>query len=306
VPLSTEVELDVAGSQLTSVSPQLLSQLDDRQRQLTMTGLQENPIFCDCNTAPLRRWLRAKREDGQQLPDGFTDVRCAAPAELAGQLLADLPESELSCSGRQTTTTTEIIFTTRRTTTTAQPDIIWTLPPARQPDLQTEVNAPETEAEAKNMDALIIGIVGGVVALIILVIVCVCVCRLCCFWRWDSSREYQGGPLAGPLALRQQGGCTCLKPGPPPPQWNYLTYPGGYPALPPPGAASAPGSRSGTLKMLPPPPGSYSGPYVVQNGVYGTLSTIGGGGGAPGSARGFYANAPYYVTFPTDGEEGPR
>lgn len=132
------------------------------------------------------------------------------------------------------------------------------------------------------------------VALIILVIVCVCVCRLCCFWRWDSSREYQGGPLAGPLALRSQGGCTCLKPRPPP-HWNYLTYPG-YPAPPP-----APASRGGTLKMLPPPP---AGSYVVQNSMYGTLSTAGGGG--PGSARGFYPSTPYYVTFPPESEPDQR
>ncbi|XP_037089126.1 chaoptin-like [Pollicipes pollicipes] len=313
VPLSTTVELDVTDSRLTSVGPQLLSQLDDRQRSLSLRGLPSNPIYCDCNAAPLRRWLLAKRQDGT-MADAFSDIRCQAPAELAGRLLVELAESRLTCSGRETTTTTEIAFTTRRTTTTAQPDIIWTLPP-RRPAQETEPGAERDEAEAdtakqagvNNMDALIIGIVGGVVALIILVIVCVCVCRLCCFWRWDSSREYQGGPLAGPLALRGQGGCTCLKPGPP--QWNYLGYPS-YPMLGPP-PPPAPSSRNGTLvsaKMLgPPPPGSY----VVQNGMYGTLSTLGGGGGGgggggPGSARGFYPNTPYYVTFPPESDNDQR
>ncbi|XP_043199067.1 chaoptin-like, partial [Amphibalanus amphitrite] len=312
VPLSTAVALDVRGSQLTSVSPQLLARLDDRQRTVSLTGLASNPIFCDCNAAPLRRWLLEKlRQD--RLDDDFRDIRCAAPADLSGRRLTALQADQLTCAGRQTTTTTEIVFTTRRTTTTARPDIIWTLPPRQpEPELESEPAPadPETAKQAgvNNMDALIIGIVGGVVALIILVIVCVCVCRLCCFWRWDSSREYQGGPLAGPLALRAPSGCTCVKPGPPgppgpPPQWNYLTYPG-YPMVggPPP----APASRSGTLvssKMAVPPPGSY----VMQNGIYGTLSTVGGGGGGrAGSARGYYPGAPYYVTFPGETELDQR
>ena len=74
VPLSTAVSLDVSGSRLTSVSPQLLNRLDDRQRSLSLTGLRSNPIFCDCNAAPLRRWLLEKLQDGR-LADDFKDIR---------------------------------------------------------------------------------------------------------------------------------------------------------------------------------------------------------------------------------------
>ena len=50
------------------------------------------------------------------------------------------------------------------------------------------------------MDALIIGIVGGVVAFIAIIIIIICIVRL----RLTDS-QYRGGPLAGPLALRAQG-----------------------------------------------------------------------------------------------------
>ena len=44
VPLSTAVALDVSGSRLTSVSPQLLTRLDDRQRSLSLSQ--------DCRVTP--------------------------------------------------------------------------------------------------------------------------------------------------------------------------------------------------------------------------------------------------------------
>ena len=58
------------------------------------------------------------------------------------------------------------MFTTRRTTTTARPDIIWTLPPRQaEPQLESEPEPADSEtvkqAGVNNMDALIIGIVGG-------------------------------------------------------------------------------------------------------------------------------------------------
>lgn len=51
-----------------------------------------------------------------------------------------------------------------------------------------------------NMDALIIGIVGGVVAFIAIIIIIICIVRLRL-----TDTQYRGGPLAGPLALRAQG-----------------------------------------------------------------------------------------------------
>lgn len=72
VPMSTHVDIDVSDSQLTSVSPQLLSQLTDRQRSLSLTGLESNPIFCDCNAAPLRRFLA---DPQRSPPSGWENIK---------------------------------------------------------------------------------------------------------------------------------------------------------------------------------------------------------------------------------------
>ena len=57
-----------------------------------------------------------------------------------------------------------------------------------------------------NMDALIIGIVGGVVAFIAIIIIIICIVRLRL-----TDTQYRGGPLAGPLALRAQGRKNSLR-----------------------------------------------------------------------------------------------
>lgn len=78
-----------------------------------LEGLATNPIFCDCNARALGRWLKDKYGSDAGYDD-LAEVRCAAPDILAGKLLANLPEEELTCEGRTTTTTTELEFLTER------------------------------------------------------------------------------------------------------------------------------------------------------------------------------------------------
>lgn len=70
VPRSANLHLDVFGSMLTVISPQLLSALEDRRNSLFLTGLNSNPIHCDCNARALRRWLPSSQ---------MTDLKCVTP-----------------------------------------------------------------------------------------------------------------------------------------------------------------------------------------------------------------------------------
>ena len=348
VPMSSHINLDVKGSHLTTLSPQLLNTLDSKQRHINLKGLSTNPIFCDCNARSLRRWL-ADKNRANTLYSDLSKVRCAAPDILAGKLLADLPEEELTCEGRTTTTTTELEFLTEKTVTTPGPEIITggsvgtTSPYGKSrttttsPIRKKSRPAQPSKSEPNKMDALIIGIVGGVVAFIAIIIICICIVRL----RLTDS-QYRGGPLAGPLALRAQGKCTCLKPVPPtlygaaslPPSaaanGGYLSYPS-TPVPPPhhPHMGMGPPlaltwAGNGTVnsqKMLPPP---QSAPSV--NGTANGFGTVGAHSylsaatavsrashhpisypGTIGAIAPGYPTTPYYVTFPadSDGEGGP-
>ncbi len=297
VPMSSRISLDVRGSKLSSLGPQLLNTLESKQRRVDLRGLSTNPVFCDCNARALRRWLAEKKfstggSDDMESSSDMGDVRCAAPEPLAGKLLSALPEEELTCEGRATTTTTELEFVAEDVTVSPNDDgdsedeedeelDIITSEDAlnnkrgnkkRRPPPGSRGDPLKTAGSANagtpyNMDALIIGIVGGVVAFIAIIIVIICVVRL----RLTDS-QYRGGPLAGPLALRAQGKCTCLKPGPPT-IYNGATngsvangagYALSYPSTPVPPHHAPPlaltwggAGHGGTInsqKMLPPPP----------------------------------------------------
>lgn len=329
VPMSAKIDLDVKDSKLSSLGPQLLNTLDSKQRHIRLSGLSSNPVFCDCNARALHRWLQDKIGSGEVYGD-LGEVRCAAPDPLAGKLLAELPTEELTCEGRTTTTTTELEFLTERVTTTPEPDIITgaddeppstTKAPVR--NRPTREPLPKT-ASPYNMDALIIGIVGGVVAFIAIIIIIICIVRL----RLTDS-QYRGGPLAGPLALRAQGKCTCLKPVPPTiygaPSTigtnGYLSYPS-TPVPPHHGTlaltwnGTGPGN-SGTInsqKMLPPPAPSLHGSNFGTVGAHsylsaGTIVSRGSQHGAtlasfPGTYQPGYPTTPYYVTFPAEDSDG--
>merc|ERR1712038_733108 len=294
VPMSSHINLDVKGSHLTTLSPQLLNTLDSKQRHINLKGLSTNPIFCDCNARSLRRWL-ADKNRANTLYSDLSKVRCAASDILAGKLLADLPEEELTCEGRTTTTTTELEFLTEKVITTPEPEIITggsvgTTSPYGNSRTSTPTKSPKSrpaqqpKSEPNKMDALIIGIVGGVVAFIAIIIICICIVRL----RLTDS-QYRGGPLAGPLALRAQGKCTCLKPVPPtlygaaslPPNaaanGGYLSTPippPHHPHMGPPLALTWAGN-AGTVnsqKMAPPAPSIHGGSAFGTVGAHSYLS----------------------------------
>lgn len=70
VPRSAIVNLDISGSMITVLSSQFLSVLEDRRNSLTLTGLNSNPVNCDCNARALRRWLPSSH---------MTDIVCYTP-----------------------------------------------------------------------------------------------------------------------------------------------------------------------------------------------------------------------------------
>jgi len=160
------------------------------------------------------------------------------------------------------------------------------------------------------MDTVIIGIVGGVVAFITIIIIIICIVRLRL-----ADNQYRGGPLAGPLALRAQGKCTCLKPmhGPHPPMTPTMYGNHGfisYPSTPVPPQSGPPLALTwnGTVtsqKML-------QGPASVHGSHFGTVganSYMSAGQRSAVSRAGshypgppFGPTTPYYVTFPADSD----
>lgn len=248
LPRSSQITIDVAGSQLTTLQPQLLVALDDRRADLSMFGLDTNPIKCDCNARALRRWL----------PNvGIDDVRCDSPDHLSGFLLVEIGDDELSCETRRRTTAT--ISTSTVTTTfpprlvhrtSAEPDIIWSVAPSHErPKAPGEPKgAPVVGvASSSNDDNLIIGIVGGVVAFIAILIVAICIVRL-----RMTTTSYRGGPLANSPA-----GAA--------PLWG-AAWPGYATTLPPASLSTATlphkvQSGPGSVRYLAPPPPA---PYFIS------------------------------------------
>ena len=308
VPMSSRIKLDVRGSKLTSIGPQLLNTLDSKQRHIQLEGLSTNPVYCDCNASPLRRWLESKALENTLYSD-LNKIRCAAPDFLEGQLLASIPETDLTCEGRPTTTTTEVVYSTYSTQGTTEFDIIWRPDPTttKNPNAATPTALPNQKgSQLANMDSLIIGIVGGVVAFITIIIIIICIIRLRL-----ADNQYRGGPLAGPLALRAQGKCTCLKPMHHPPMTPTMYGNHGfisYPSTPvPPPSQSLALTWNGTVtsqKMLQGPASAHGSHF----GTVGASSYLSAGQRSAVSRAGSvypgapYPATPYYVTFPADSD----
>ncbi|XP_044727691.1 protein artichoke [Chrysoperla carnea] len=213
IPRSTKIILDITGSQLTSLSSQLLLALDDRRNDINLIGLESNPIVCDCSARALKRWL----------PGHMKSVRCTKPEHLVNRLLVELTDDDLTCDSRkvlQTSTTQQInnyVKTQRPTvqyTQSTEPEIIWSVAPTTTPKIiKPIISSPvNTPTVISNDDTLIIGIVGGVVAFIMILIIVICIIRL----RMSSSTEYRGGPMANGVmpTLSAAGGggngsCNC-------------------------------------------------------------------------------------------------
>lgn len=202
VPRSSNVDLDISGSKLTVLSPQLLSSLEDRRNSLALHGLETNPTHCDCNARALRRWLPGSH---------MANLRCFSPDYLAGKLLIEVGDDELTCEPRRETYTTPT--TTKPTTTqqlssqkttprivtrftTAEPEIIWSMPTTQPPTNIKTKNSMINKATINNDDTLIIIIVGSVVAFITILIIVICIVRM----RMGSYTDnYPAAPM--PIAM---------------------------------------------------------------------------------------------------------
>ncbi|XP_012286845.1 chaoptin isoform X2 [Orussus abietinus] len=182
VPRSTKVELDIAGSLFSTISAQFVAALDERRGTVSLLGLNSNPITCNCDAKHLWRWLRFPKG-----PRNNPEVTCMTPDYLAGRILTDLNEDQLSCE-QTTSSTTQTTETTRVTkSTTPEPEIIWTVAPTLQENRNkhhnNDLGSNSMGTSTGTDDTLIIGIVGGVVAFIAIVVIIICICRL----RWSSQ-----------------------------------------------------------------------------------------------------------------------
>ena len=253
VPMSSQITLDVDNSKIPSVSEEFLENLNPRSRNLELKGLESNPLYCDCHARPLRTWILSKNPSNI-----LYNITCAAPKQHIGRLIRNIEESLLTCEGLPTTTTTDPpSFTDTRVPITT--DNIITI---------EDVKAPKSTKSSKkasvlnDMDILIIGIVGGVIAFVAIVILIGCLVKYLC----DSSKKNKQSHAGVP--------CTCIKPPLPPPSWGYPQYP----TLP------HVSSRNSTMKLYSP-----STPVSMGPQQYGTLGAR--------STRSYRSNGtvPYYL-----------
>lgn len=181
VPKSTKIELDISGSKLQTITPQLITALDERAGSIELRGLDS--INCDCEAKNLWRWLKSITSLSKPISE---PIKCKTPDYVAGKILNELSEEHLSCDQ-----VTKKIETTETTTsvrsTTFEPEIIWTVAPTIQENRNKHYNGDSPVNPIINSagtdDTLIISIVGGVVAFIAIVIIIICICRL----RWSSQ-----------------------------------------------------------------------------------------------------------------------
>ncbi|CAH0559320.1 unnamed protein product [Brassicogethes aeneus] len=268
VPRSSRINLDVTGSDLSTLSPQILATLEDRRGDLRIQGLESNPIICDCSARALRRWL----------PSHMTTIMCSGPEHLIGRLLVEIGDDELTCDPRKVTTTTTTqsttLFTrnTRPLSKTTEPEIIWSLPPATEKSKATPKKPIAGQTTLNNDDTLIIGIVGGVVAFIAILIIIICIIRL-----RMTSNQYRGGTLPNGTPVMPVMGpgssCACSVKGGAPPVYAYG-----------PGYASTLPHKMSTLG---------AGPQTMRPSNYSTMGRV------P-----YYQNnqqqQPYFIAFPSD------
>ncbi|KAL1505524.1 hypothetical protein ABEB36_005070 [Hypothenemus hampei] len=267
VPRSSKTILDVTGNQLSTLSIQFLTTLEDRRGDLKLFGLESNPIYCDCNSRALRRWL----------PSHMMDVKCSGPSYSIGKSLIEIGDNELTCDPKKiaqftTTTSTQTVLspisdTTRYQKQTTEPEIIWSMPATEkaQPKVKT---ASTGQSTLSNDDTLIIGIVGGVVAFIAILIIIICIIRL-----RISNSQYRGGPvttgsIVAPGIIGSGSSCACSVKGGPTASVATPMY-----AIPPSYATTMPHKiaavhASGGMRI---PSTAYStmgrSPYYQSNGV---------------------------------------
>lgn len=222
VPRSSRIILDVTGSKLTTISPQLLVALDDRRGDLKIVGIETNPIVCDCNARALRRWL----------PTHMSNIQCSDPYHLRGKLLVETGDEDLTCDSRKQTITQSTVQpnskSTRLMSKTTEPEIIWSIASTDKIAPKVFPKTSNSSPSSGNDDTLIIGIVGGVVAFIAILIIVICMIRL----RTTNSPVVgilpNGGPMIAPTHTGQGSSCACSVKGGPPMYTISPTFQQGY------------------------------------------------------------------------------
>ena len=151
VPMSTELTLDLSGTKLPVFSPQFLAAADNHRQFLELRGLRENPIICDCNARPFRRWLKAHvpqkgarsrrrpRQQTTQLDDSSILVRVSASSSLLGRPVATRQNETVAPVTQKANDLVAFKFSNsdaRNTTTT---------PPQRQQNISTTVTRDYAE-----------------------------------------------------------------------------------------------------------------------------------------------------------------
>ncbi|CAL1281624.1 unnamed protein product [Larinioides sclopetarius] len=284
LPLSSKIEFDISDNKIQRLTPEMLSILDNKQVDIVVQGVNSNPINCDCNIHFFWQWLHDKTNASFNRHQGYgmlSTLMCSDPSRLKNQKIKDLTLDDLTCdessSFRSTETTSDMsTFTTsvvKETTSNREhPFIIFEQPVTKKPSVPfSYVPASDTRSTLTKVDTMIIGIVAGVVAFVCILIIIICIIRL-----RRAHPLYTAGPLAGPLAFRAQGKCTCLKP----PPNNCTCYP--MYSLPYAGRPSLlPNSQHKMLPSSLPPASDF-------------LTT-----GQSGRLR----NTPYFVTYPDSDNE---
>jgi hypothetical protein len=289
MPMSSNIMLDITGSKITNLSPPFLSQ------KIKLQGLAPT---CDCNAVNLVRYLQSVE----------SNVTCAAPGRLQGTSVLDLTLDDLTCDSGSSTTPPPVPSTIS-TTTTTQDDIIWSVAPvqttgrtngrnngngngssSKGKDKSTKVSDSKSNNKVKgpevnNMDSLIFGIVGGVVALILLFIII-----MICFVRHNSNSS-DGLPSGaglyppaapsvvsvGPYGHPASSKCTCSHKGGHPHTHQFMTMNGHN------GIYGTVRSNAGKMMQY---PTLHAGSFNGGSGIYAIHPAAlanGGGGGGPGS-----------------------
>uniref|UniRef100_A0A2L2YFB2 Slit-like protein n=1 Tax=Parasteatoda tepidariorum TaxID=114398 RepID=A0A2L2YFB2_PARTP len=274
LPLSSKVKFSIPNNKIQRLNSDMLSILDNKQVNLQLHGVELNPLKCDCNMQILWQWLQDKSQVSFNLNQGYMalkDLKCFEPQHLKNKFIRSLKLTDLTCDN--TPKSTDIFFDTTSELNTISvpmiiedqehPLVIFEPPITKKPF--SYVPASGTRSTLTKVDTMIIGIVAGVVAFVCILIIIICIIRL-----RRAHPLYTAGPLAGPLAFRAQGKCTCLKP----PPNNCTCYP------------MHPHNNGGRPSLLPNYPHKLPPGFLAATGQSGRLR-----------------NTPYYVTYPDSDNE---
>ena len=91
-------KIDISWNHLHNISEEVMQLL----KRLEVVSLQHNAWHCNCGIVPLRNWLRSPRSASklsclsEDHSEGCTDLQCVSPDLLAGRLVLNLDDSEVT------------------------------------------------------------------------------------------------------------------------------------------------------------------------------------------------------------------